>query len=47
MKWPGEGGAYSALMLHLGVTHHVGMFGASGSSLDMRRSVTFDMLEAD
>jgi len=47
MKWPGEGGAYSGLMLHLGVAHHVGMFGASGSSMDMRRRVTFDMLPAE
>lgn len=47
MKWPGDGGAHSGLVLHLGVAHHVGLFGASGSSMDVRRSVTFDMLPAD
>jgi hypothetical protein len=47
MKWPGEGGAYAGLMLHLGVAHHRGMFGASGSSLDLRRSANFDMIPTD
>jgi hypothetical protein len=47
MKWPSEGGAYSGLMLHLGVAHHAGMFGDQGSSVSLRSSVKFDMILAE
>lgn len=33
VKWPGEGGAWSGLVLHLGKDHHVGEFAEMGGGL--------------
>lgn len=39
MKWPGEGGAWAGLTMHLGKVHSTGRFGSS--AMGMR--VDFDM----
>jgi len=31
MKWPGDGGAFAGMQLHLGKAHHVGMFASGGA----------------
>jgi hypothetical protein len=35
MKWPGDGGARSGMIMHLGNKHHVGLFKDSYGRADM------------
>ena len=35
MKWPNDGGAWAAMMMHLGSAHYVGQFKGMGQRVEM------------